>query len=176
MIEETQYVEGDQISIIIFEIGWEQFCIDLLDVKEIIQGGQIRRLPKSLDYIEGIYNYRGNIIHIINLKKKLNLDDYKLYEFKTSTQAEDSAKDFIIILNINNTHIGFFVDRIMKVANIGMKDLIGLSPIIQTGISNVDYIKGIVKADDRPRIFIDLRKILSEEDLTIIQEETASLI
>ena len=66
MIQEGRRIDDEQISVIIFRVGNEEFAIDLLDVKEIIQSGQIRRLPKSLDYIEGIYNYRGNIIHIIN--------------------------------------------------------------------------------------------------------------
>ncbi len=70
--------EIDQISILTFKIGWEEFVIDLLDVKEIIQAGQIRKLPKSIDYIDGIYNYRGEIIPVIYLKKKLDLVQYLL--------------------------------------------------------------------------------------------------
>ena len=69
---QEQMYSRDQMSIIIFEVAGEQFGIDLLDVKEIIKAGQIRRLPKSLDFVEGIYNYRGDIIHIINLKKKIS--------------------------------------------------------------------------------------------------------
>lgn len=176
--EEVLYEASlDQISIIVFEVGWEQFAIDLLDVKEIIQSGHIRRLPKGYDFIEGIYNYRGNIIHIINLKKKLSLDEFNLYKTKGSSIEGDTEKNFIIILNIDNTHIGFHVDRIIQVAHINPEKLIGLSPIFQTGISDVSYIRGIVKFDDRPRIFIDLRRVLSEaEQTTIISDQSQSII
>ncbi|MFX1395034.1 MAG: chemotaxis protein CheW [Promethearchaeota archaeon] len=186
--------DGDQLSIIVFEIGWEQFVIELLDAKEIIQSGQIRRLPKSLDFIEGIYNYRGDIIHIINLKKKLNLDKYSIYKSVRSsiTSAEEnelaeneteenksmengseengSEKNFIIIVNINNKNIGFFVDRIINVAQISAKKVEALSPIFQTSIG-IEYIKGIVKFEDRPRILIDLGKVLSEAEQYSIQKE-----
>lgn len=88
MIQDQEYKNINQVSILIFQIGWEQFVIDLVDVKEIIQAGQIRKLPKSLEYIDGIYNYRGEIIHIVNLKKKLQLNEYMLYCSKNSSEKK----------------------------------------------------------------------------------------
>ena len=104
MSQKQEYEGLDQVSILSFQIGWEEFCIDLYDVKEIIQAGLIRKLPKSLDYIDGIYNYRGEIIHVINLKKKLNLNQYVLYHSRHSSFEEDSSstKKFIIILKLDN--------------------------------------------------------------------------
>ena len=206
MLEEQLYGDKNTISIIVFEVGNEEFAIDLLDVKEIIQAGQIRRLPKSFGYVEGIYNYRGDIIHIINLEKKLSLKEYRLYKsikklpketeklketkeadstekkenneetektyeiIKTDKSNGDSSKQFIIIVNLESGTIGFFVDRIQNVAHIDIKNIIGLSPIFQTGI-DIQYIKGIIKFDDRPRILIDLSKILSEAEQISIQKE-----
>lgn len=218
MLEENLYTEKDQISIIVFEVGDEEFAIDLLDVKEIIQAGQIRYLPKSFDFVEGIYNYRGDIIHIINLEKKLKLKEYILYKksteklkelektqesndsekevekekieeksekteidkenyeiIKTEKTNGDSRRKFIIIVNIEAGTIGFFVDRIHNVSHININKIVGLSPIFQTGIS-AEYIKGIIKFDDRPRILIDLGKILSETEQISIQKELASLV
>ncbi|MBD3339552.1 MAG: hypothetical protein GF353_10610, partial [Candidatus Lokiarchaeota archaeon] len=200
-------------SIIVFKIGWEEFAIDLLSVKEIIRAGQIRRLPQSFDFVVGIYNYRGEIIHIIDLKKKLNLDEYRLYKKKKEIDFEEASKNlegeseeeqlegdngsekkekndksiekkiqkqtqkdgnstskFIIIVNINDTNIGFYVDKIYNVSHINLQDIIGLSPIFQTSLS-VEYIKGIIKFKDRPRILIDLSKILSETEKKSIQNE-----
>jgi len=172
--------EEDKSSVIIFKIGWEEFAIELLDVKEIIQAGQIRRLPKSLDFIEGIYNYRGDIIYIINLKKKLNLDQYLLYKSKVAQDEEKDEKDddensestqkFIVIVNVNNKNIGFIVDRIMNVAYVNEKNLENMSPIFQTSLE-LSYIKNIIKFEDRPRILIDLGKVLSEAEQIIIQKE-----
>jgi purine-binding chemotaxis protein CheW len=173
MSQERILKEGEQFSVILFEVGGEEFAIDLLDVQEIIQTGQIRRLPQSFDFIEGIYNYRGNIIHIINMKKKLKLSDYRIYKKDT---GDNSSQKFIIIVNINETTIGFYVDRIVKVAQIDTNKLIGLSPIFQTSITNVEYVKGIIKFEDRPRIFIDLHKILSESEQLSIQQNQKSLV
>ena len=146
-------------------------------MKEIIQAGQIRKLPKSLDFVDGIYNYRGEIIHIINLKKKLKLDDYLLYKSRLNSIDDDdgngSNSKHIIILNIKNTHIGFLIDRIINIADVNDKNIIALSPIFQTSVG-VEYVKGIVKLEDKPRIVINLKKIAGEVEENAISKEISS--
>jgi purine-binding chemotaxis protein CheW len=179
--QEQSYNEGNQISVILFEVGWEQFALSLLDVKEIIQAGQIRRLPRSLDFIEGIYNYRGDIIHIVNLQRKLDLNEYVIYKNKSNNTNDEiegelnQKKKFIIIVNISGQNIGFIVDRIINVAHIDVKDLTALSPVFQTSIG-IEYIKGIIRFEDRPRILIDLNKVLSASEQITIQNELNSII
>ncbi|MBA7539457.1 Chemotaxis protein CheW [subsurface metagenome] len=177
MIQDQEYKDINQVSILIFQIGWEQFVIDLLDVKEIIQAGQIRKLPKSLDYIDGIYNYRGEIIHVVNLKKKLNLNEYMLYRSKNSSTEEENysnTKKYIIILKVDNNLIGFYVDRIINIDHIDVNDIIGLSPIFQTSVA-MEYIKGVINFKERPRIMLDLGKILYEVEQFKIQQDLSSL-
>jgi len=168
--------EIDQISVLTFKIGWEEFVIDLLDVKEIIQAGQIRKLPKSVDYIDGIYNYRGEIIHVINLKKKLQLDQYLLYKEKYSSfeQESSSTKKFIIILKVDNDLIGFYVDQIISIDHILPEEIIGLSPIFQTSVA-IEFINGIINFEDRPRVLLDLTKIFNEVEKFRVQKDLTSL-
>ncbi len=168
--------EIDQISILTFKVGWEEFVIDLLDVKEIIQAGQIRKLPKSIDYVDGIYNYRGEIIHVINLKKKLDLDQYLLYHEKHSSFEQDSSeeKKFIIILKVDSDLVGFYVDQIISIDHILPDEIIGLSPIFQTSVA-IEFIKGIINFKDRPRVMLDLSKIFSEVEKFRIQQDLSSL-
>lgn len=168
--------EIDQISILTFQVGWEEFVIDLLDVKEIIQAGQIRKLPKSIDYVDGIYNYRGEIIHVINLKKKLDLDQYLLYQDKHSSFEQDSSKEkrFIIILKVESDLVGFYVDQIISIDHILPEEIIGLSPIFQTSVA-IEFIKGIINFKDRPRVMLDLSKIFSEVEKFRIQQDLSSL-
>lgn len=165
----------DQISILSFKIGREEFVIDLFDVKEIIQAGLIRKLPKSLDYIDGIYNYRGEIIHIINLKKKLNLNQYILYSRNSSIEEESStSKNFIIILKVDNNLVGFYVDQIISIDHIDPTEIVGLSPIFQTNVA-MEYIKGIINFERRPRVMLDLSKIFSEVEKFKIEQDLSSL-
>ena len=177
MIQDQEYKDVNQVSILIFQIGWEQFVINLIDVKEIIQAGQIRKLPKSLEYIAGIYNYRGEIIHIVNLKKKLQLNEYMLYRSKKSSKKEEenysNTKKYIIILKVDNNLVGFYVDRIINIDHIGVNEITELSPIFQTSVA-MNYIKGVINFKERPRIMLDLGRILSEVEEFKVQQDLSS--
>ena len=171
--------DGNQVSIIIFQVGWEQFVIDLLDVKEIITAGQIRKLPKSLDYIDGIYNYRGEIIHVINLRKKLNLDEYIIYRSKNSSMMKEeeeitNTRKYIIIIKLDNNLIGFYVDQIINIDHIDLNEIIQLSPIFQTSVA-IEYVKGVINFKERPRIMLDLGKIFNEVEIFKLQQDLSSL-
>ena len=173
MVQKQEYKDMDQISVLSFKVGWEEFCIDLFDVKEIIQAGQIRKLPKGLDYIDGIYNYRGEIIHIINLKKRLNLNEYVIYQ-SSYNQETSATKKFIIILKVENDLIGFYVNQIISIDHINPTEIVGLSPIFQTSVA-MEFIKGIIKFEERPRVMLDLSKIFNEIEKFKIQQDLSSL-
>ncbi len=169
-MQEEYYTQGNKLSVILFETEGEQFAINIYDTKEIILAGQIRKLPQSYDFIDGIYNYRGEIIHIVNLSKKLNLNEYRIQDSKKNEEKYSSEKKYIIIVSVNNVNTGFLVDRILDIANIDIDLVEGLSPIFQTSVG-IEYIKGIIKFKDRPRILLDLSRILTEVEQTIIEKE-----
>lgn len=171
MLNESETEKGS-ISVIIFEAEGEQFAIDLLNAREIIQKGQIRRLPQTFEFIEGIYNYRGDIIYVINLSKKLELYKYKSYKSKEAEEEEEARSDekYLVIVNINKVNIGLLVDRIINISHIKNKEIVGLSPIFETSIS-MEFIDGIIKFKDRPRILLNIDKILTEAEQVKIQQE-----
>ena len=171
MLEKSE-TEVNALSVIIFEVEGEQFAIDLLHAREIIQKGQIRRLPQTFEFIEGIYNYRGDIIYVINLSKKLELHKYKSYKSEEVEEEDEEASDekYLVIVNINKVNTGLLVDRIINISHIKNKEIVGLSPIFETSIS-MEYIDGIIKFKDRPRILLNVDKILTEAEQVKIQKE-----
>ncbi|MFX1236609.1 MAG: chemotaxis protein CheW [Promethearchaeota archaeon] len=174
MMEKSD-MEKKMTSVIFFEVEGEQFAIDLLNSREIVPKGQIRRLPQTYEYVEGIYNYRGEIIYIINLSKKLQLYKYKHLHAQAQKSNEEVAIEksdtqYIIIVSINDVNTGFLVDRVINISHLKAKDIVGLSPIFETSIS-MEYIRGIIKSKDHPRILLDAEKILTEAEQVKIQKE-----
>ena len=171
MLKESETEKGT-ISVIIFEVEGEEFAIDLLHAREIIQKGQIRRLPQTFEFVEGIYNYRGDIIYVLNLSKKLELHKYKSYKSTEVEEEEEEKSDekYLVIVNINNVNTGLLVDRIINISHIKSKEIVGLSPIFETSIS-MEFIEGIIKFEDRPRILLNVDKILTEAEQVKIQKE-----
>ncbi len=137
-----------------FTIGKEQFGVDILMVQEIIRSAPITSVPNSPDFIEGVINLRGNIIPVIELRKRLNL-----------YRKENSAKDaWILILDIGGRVTGFIVDSVTKVLKI-MESTIEPPPdVVMAGLAN-RYIKGVCDIGGSLLILLDFNRILMADEL-----------
>ena len=158
------------ISIIIFEVDGEEFAIDLLNAREIIKQGQIRRLPQTSEFIEGIYNYRGEIIHILSLSRKLELYKYMNYHSGDKEDAINSKEKHIIIVTINEINTGLLVDQIKNISHLKAKQIEDINPLLKSS-TDLEYIKGIAKFKDRPRLILDMDKILTKAEQAKLQQD-----
>lgn len=142
---ENQYV--------VFKLNKEEFGVDIMNVKEIIPYQKSTQIPNSPNFIEGVINYRGNVIPIINLNKR----------FKLNTE-EITGDTRIIVINIEEKEIGFVVDEASQTLRLE-KEQIDPTPDI---ISDVDrrYITGVGKIDEsRLLILLDLEKVLTDREI-----------
>lgn len=155
MAEEKQFI--------IFHLGTEEFGIEITKAHEIVRMQGITELPQSSDFIEGIINLRGDIITIIDLRKRFNL------ESKTGKETR------IIIIDLQNIKAGLIVDSISEVIRINSDD-ISDPPGRVAGIKR-DYLKGIGKINDRLIILLDLNQLLSTEEMIELEtiEETENV-
>jgi purine-binding chemotaxis protein CheW len=137
-----------------FTIGKEQFGVDILMVQEIIRSAPITSVPNSPEFIEGVINLRGNIIPVIELRKRLNL-----------YRKESAAKDaWILILDIGGRVTGFIVDSVTKVLKI-MESSIDQPPdVVMAGLAN-RYIKGVCDIGGSLLILLDFNRILMADEL-----------
>ncbi len=155
MAEEKQFI--------IFNLGSEEFGIEITKAHEIVRMQGITELPQSSEFIEGIINLRGEIITIIDLRKRFNLDPQMGKETR------------IIIIDLKNIKSGLIVDSISEVIRIN-SDSISEPPGRVAGIKR-DYLKGIGKIDDRLIILLDLNQLLSSEEMIELEtiEESDSI-
>uniref|UniRef100_UPI004057863E chemotaxis protein CheW n=1 Tax=Candidatus Electronema sp. TaxID=2698783 RepID=UPI004057863E len=137
-----------------FTIGKEQFGVNILMVQEIIRSAPITSVPNSPDFIEGVINLRGNIIPVIELRKRLSL-----------YRKESAAKDaWILILDIGGRVTGFIVDSVTKVLKI-MESTIEPPPdVVMAGLAN-RYIKGVCDIGGSLLILLDFNRILMADEL-----------
>ncbi|NMB26974.1 MAG: purine-binding chemotaxis protein CheW, partial [Tissierellia bacterium] len=103
------------------------------------------------NFIEGIINYRGNVIPVINLKRRFKLG------------AQEVTKDTrIIVITLGNKEIGFVVDEASQTLRLE-ENQIDPAPDIISGVDR-KYIIGVGKVDDRLLILLDLEKVLTDEE------------
>ncbi len=143
-----------------FDLGNERYAIKLLSVKEVIPLPETTSLPNSPSHYIGIMNLRGQIISIIDLRKKLGL--------KPKTEDLEEA---VIIVEFDGVGIGVVVDSINKVLNLSGDDLTEV-PEIDSQV-NAKYIQGVYQGKDNLTIMLDLGSILNIKEIKDIQKMAA---
>lgn len=141
-----------EMNFIVFVIGEKEFGVDVKQAREIIPTTELTVIPNSSDFLKGVLNLRGDIIPIIDLRKKLSLQGSSNYQ-----------DDKIIIVELDQNLIGMQVDDVREMMRISA-DKIATPPRLVQGI-NSDYLSGVGKLEDRLLILLNLDKVLSEEEL-----------
>ncbi len=148
----SEHSIGDELlQLVSFNIGDEEFGVDILRVQEINRMVQVTRVPNAPEYVEGVINLRGKVIPIIDLRRRLHMVD------------KDYDKDTrIIVVELESRVIGFVVDSVNEVLRIN-KSITEPPPKMVSGIDS-DYITAIGKLEDRLLILLDLERILTSQE------------
>ena len=149
------------LQLVTFQLGVENYGINIMDVKEIYSIQEVREIPNAPAYVEGIFNLRGDIIPIINLHKRFHLQKAVLSE-------EDALLSGFIIINLDGMQLGVVIDKVLKVVSID-KGQIQPPPQMITGIGS-EYIQGVIHQDDSYLIILDIRRLFDPDELQQISK------
>jgi len=138
-------------QLVIFELAEEQFGIDIALVEGIVKMQDITRVPKSPDYVEGITNFRGTVMPVIDLEKRFGIAPHE--------RTRDTR---IVVVNLDHLKIGMIVAGVSEVMTID-DSVIEPAPAIVTTL-NSRFISGIARIDSRLVILLDLTLVLSEAE------------
>ena len=152
-IHDTESAE-DLLQLVIFQLGGEEFGVEIMQVQEIIRMPDITRIPQSPEYVEGVINLRGKIIVVINLDTRFDLN---------SKELDDDSR--IVIVEVGDNVVGMVVDSVSEVLRLASSSVEPAPEIISTKIK-ADYLKGVGKLDDRLLILLDLERVLSDEEMS----------
>ena len=144
----------DLLQLVIFQLGGEEFGVEIMQVQEIIRMPDITRIPQSPEYVEGVINLRGKIIVVINLDTRFDLN---------SKELDDDSR--IVIVEVGDNVVGMVVDSVSEVLRLASSSVEPAPEIISTKIK-ADYLKGVGKLDDRLLILLDLERVLSDEEMS----------
>lgn len=141
-----------------FTLGVEEFAIPLLTVKEVIAIPETTPIPHTPPHFIGIMNLRGQVISIIDLRKKFSI------------AAKNSEETSVIILDLKSQYLGVVVDSVNSVLPIKNSDVL-VKPLIESSKST-DYITGVFRKNEQLVLLLDVYKALSQEDKNVIQKST----
>jgi len=137
-------------QMVVFKIYGESFAVEVTLVEAIIKLQAITKVPHAPDFVVGVTNLRGNIVPVIDLKKRLDLP-------KTETGIDTR----IIVAILQESKVGMIVDSVSQVVEIDDAQ-IEPTPQMSTSIDST-YIRGIVKIENELVILLDLEEVFKFE-------------
>jgi len=137
-------------QLVVFKIGSEEFAIDILLTKEVVVMREVTSVPETEDYVEGVMNLRGNLVPVIDLRKRLRA---------CGTNAEEEQR--IIVVQLDRRVVGLIVDGASEVIRVNDTQ-IEPAPDIITELG-IGYVLGVINFAGRYITLIDLDKALSGE-------------
>ncbi|HET9528923.1 MAG TPA: chemotaxis protein CheW [Blastocatellia bacterium] len=137
-------------QLVVFRVGESEFGIDILLTKEVVTMREITPVPETEDFVEGVMNLRGNLVPVLDLRKRLR-----------ARTAGAHADRRILIAHLDDRLVGLIVDRASEVVRLEEANIEPPPDIISE--SGAEYISGVANLGDRFITLIDLNKALSEE-------------
>lgn len=142
-------------KMVTFTLAGKDYGIDIMKVAEISKAGKFTYVPNSAPFVKGVYNLRGDIISVIDLRLFFSLPTDK----KESGELEN-----MVILRLEDHVLGVIVDRIDRVVGISRSHIQPPHPLF--GDINIEYISGVVENSDKLYIILDVEKIFSMDAQT----------
>ena len=149
-----------QLQLVTFQLGDESYGIDIMDVEGIVKVEDVREIPNSPNYVEGIFNLRGEIIPVISLHKRFHIRKMEMSE-------EDELLSGFIIINVDGMQLAIIIDKVSRVVTITF-DEIQPPPQMLSGIG-AEYIQGVVNRDDSYLIILDIARLFSVRELQTLE-------
>lgn len=154
---DSNSTEEEQLQLVTFGVGTEEFAVNILQVQEINRMMTITQVPESPECVEGVINLRGRIIPVVDLRKRFAIE---LKEYAQSSR--------IIVVEVDHLTLGFIVDCVHEVLRIDPNTVEVTPSITSTSIDN-SYILGIGKLEDRLLILLNLSRLFDMQGLRAIQ-------
>ncbi len=145
----NQDVNTDTIELLAFRIGEQEYCVDIMAVREIRGWTKATPLPHAPEYMKGVINLRGTVLPIVDLSVRLSL-----------SQIETNARDVVIVVHIRDTTIGLLVSAVSDIVSLE-KSSLQVPPNLSE--EQAGFIGSIAVLEGRMIRILDLPTILPKQ-------------
>ena len=150
--EENENVVVADFRMVTFSLADKDYAIDIMHVKEIAKASRFTYVPNTMPFVIGVYNLRGDIIPIIDLRK--------FFGIEVPPRTEDQVENMLIITAEEHV-FGFVVDKIDRVVGIQKSAIQPPHPIF--GDINIKFIYGIVEYEKHLFVLLDIARIFNQK-------------
>lgn len=140
---------------VVFELGDEEYGVDVSMVREIIGPMPITRVPRMPESVRGMINLRGKVIPIVDLRIRFGLE-----------AVDHGRRTCIIVVQTAAAEFGVVVDRVSEVATIAETEVED-APSFGIGIET-EYLLGVAKHGARVRLLLDIQRALTRQEIAAV--------
>lgn len=137
------------IQLVSFNLGPEEYAVEVLKVREIIRMTSITHIPNTPPSVEGIINLRGKVIPIVSLRNRFSM---------AGTDYDHHTR--IIVMDIAGKLMGFIVDGVSEVIRISSGE-IQPPPSMVSGGFDQEFICGVIQHADQLLLMLQLDRMFS---------------
>jgi purine-binding chemotaxis protein CheW len=151
---------ASELQLITFEIGNDQFALDIMGIGQILKYEGSTEIPKAPEFIEGIIVLRDLVIPIVDLRKRLfpNL-------------VTETADQRILVVRIEGITIGLKVNRVRRIVTVEQGAVLPAPPLFR-GV-DVEFFRGVVRIDGTVVVLLDLEKVLTIGERSLLGQAAA---
>ena len=151
--------QGEEGQYLTFTLSKEMFAIGILNIKEILEYGQLTSVPMMPEFIRGVINLRGAVVPVVDLGARFG-----------GKQSDVTKRTCIVIIEVmtddTRQDIGVVVDAVSEVLEIPDEE-IEPAPAFGARI-RADFIAGMGKVDGKFVIILEVNKVLSVEEIAMV--------
>ncbi|MFI5279868.1 MAG: chemotaxis protein CheW [Gemmatimonadales bacterium] len=142
---------GDDIQVVIFRVGGQEFAFNVFHVQRILRYEKPAALPKAPGFLEGVLQVQGQIVPVVDLRRRFELKDAPLKE-ETRT----------MVLEADGVVVGVIVDAVLEVLRVSAA-VVTAPPAVVRGLA-ADYIQGIITLGTRTVILLQTGRLLTSSE------------
>ena len=147
---------GDDVQLVTFKVSGQDFAFNIFQVERILRYEAPAPLPKAPEFLEGVVQYQGAAVPLVDLRKRLS---------RAAPLREDTRT---VILEFEGGKIGIVVDAVTEVLQVAAQ-AVTPPPGIVKGLA-AEYIAGLVVQDGRTIVVLNTNKLLSSKEKLQLQE------
>lgn len=135
---------AQELELLSFRLGAEEYAVMVDEVREVLKRRELTEVPNTPEHILGVMSLRGTMLTVIDLGRRLGL-----------APAVQDERTRIIVVSSDEEDVGLLVDRVTGVLKV-LADAIKPPP--ENVEQGAEFLRGIVRKDDRLVILLDLVK------------------
>jgi purine-binding chemotaxis protein CheW len=148
-------------KLVIFRLGEDLFASDVHSVERVLRYVAPTPVPDTPEYIEGVMDYLGRVVPVVNLRRRLELP------------ANDARGDTrIVVVHVSGEWIGVVVDGVTEVAAFD-PTTVTAPPRLFRGLTG-QYLRGIIKLGNRLIMYLDVEHLLTSTERISLQQSAGA--